>query len=117
MMSVRQLEQQRPVPYRRPEPKRKRVGLRTAASTFGTLACLVLFAWAACSAVNAGSVPNNTKTTTYTVQPGDTEWSIAERYQTSSEDTRDVVQWIEEHNALNGSGDLQPGQRLTVPQR
>lgn len=119
MISLQQLEQQRPTQYHPPKPKRKRVGLRKAAPTLWTLVCLSCFVWAACSAfsagTSAGTVPANTSTTTYAVKSGDTEWSIAERYQTSDEDTRQVVAWIEAHNTLDGNGDLQVGRVLTVP--
>lgn len=125
MMSLRQLEQHRPIQHHRPKPKRKRVGLRKATSALLILACLITFTLAACSgfvwlcnrALTYGSVPSDTKTTTYTVQVGDTEWGIAGRFQTDSEDTRQVELWIEQHNGLDGNGDLQPGQRLTVPVR
>jgi len=46
----------------------------------------------------------------YVVQPGDTLWSIAHQLQPTA-DPRDVVDHLVE---LNGSGALQPGQRLRL---
>ena len=46
----------------------------------------------------------------YVVQPGDTLWSIAHHVEPNA-DPRDVVDHLVE---LNGSGALQPGQRLRL---
>lgn len=65
------------------------------------------------SAATAGTVPPNTKTTTYIVHTGDTEWAVAARFD-QRDDTRAVVDWIEQHNGLQGQA-IQPGQTLVVP--
>ena len=49
----------------------------------------------------------------YVVQPGDTLWSIAHQLEPQA-DPRDVVDHLVE---LNGSGALQPGQRLRLADR
>ncbi|GMA64729.1 hypothetical protein GCM10025859_51690 [Alicyclobacillus fastidiosus] len=84
-------------------------GLLSAAPLAGAFGLFIIAAWIG---LNRGSVPAHIKTTTYTVKAGDTEWSIAERFD-DTDNTQAVVHWIEQHNRI--SGDLQPGQILTVP--
>ena len=50
---------------------------------------------------------------TVTVQPGQSLWSIASRYEPGS-DPRDVIQQIIDLNALGGTS-VQPGQQLWLP--
>jgi LysM repeat protein len=53
--------------------------------------------------------------TTVTVQPGDTLWSIASAHMSGSGDVQTTIDRISETNHLSAS-DLQPGQRLRIPQ-
>jgi len=77
------------------------------------LVVLWMFAATATAALNAGSVPTDTHTTSYVVKAGDTEWSIAVRFD-QRDDTRDVIDWIERHNRLSGQA-IRPGETLIIP--
>jgi len=78
-----------------------------------TLVCLLMFAWAATAALSAGDVPKHTTTTTYTVEPGDTEWQIALKFDPQA-DPRAVTYWMEHHDDIGQV--LTPGQVLVVPE-
>ncbi|WAH35011.1 LysM peptidoglycan-binding domain-containing protein [Alicyclobacillus dauci] len=62
---------------------------------------------------NKGDVPANTKTMTYIVAPGESEWSIIEQYD-KRDDPRKARDWIDQRNGLT-SDELQPGQELVIP--
>jgi nucleoid-associated protein YgaU len=72
------------------------------------------------SVPHAASEPGSIRTelvgsTVHVVQPGDTLWSIAQRYAPA----RDPFETIDEIRRLNGITDytVRPGQRLIIPRR
>jgi LysM domain len=77
---------------------------------------LVVMAWLTAFAATRGeaSGPAGAPATTV-VRPGDTLWSIAQRYAPA----RDPFETIDEIRRLNGITDytVQPGQRLALPGR
>lgn len=83
------------------------------ASILFTLVALLIFTWVTTASVNEGTVPANTTTTTYQVQPGDTVYSIAEHFDPNA-DYRAVSEWITQHDGVH-DGLIQPGQVLEVP--
>jgi Tfp pilus assembly protein FimV len=52
---------------------------------------------------------------TVAVHPGDTLWAIAAAHSAKGDDVQEMVDRIVDANHL-GSGSLQPGQRLRIPQ-
>jgi LysM repeat protein len=52
---------------------------------------------------------------TVTVQPGDSLWSIAASHTGPTADVQEVVDRISDVNHL-GSGTIQPGERLRIPE-
>ena len=50
-----------------------------------------------------------------TVHPGDSLWSIATAHTRPNADVQEIVDRITDANRLNG-GELQPGERLRIPQ-
>jgi len=52
----------------------------------------------------------------YTVQPGDTLWQLAERVGRSGADVRDVVLELQELNGMSSAG-ITAGQELVLPAR
>lgn len=85
----------------------KHTGLHTAAPIL-TLAAVLVW-W-----IPSPHLPAHPKTTRYTVQVGDSEWSIAQRLD-PGDDPRQVVDWIEAHNSLGSGQALRPGTVLVVP--
>jgi len=85
-----------------------------AALSLLVLPALVMAAAGSSSTVHPASAPAAPivppTAAVYVVQPGDTLWSIAHRVEPHA-DPRDVVDRLVE---LNGSGALQPGQRLRL---
>lgn len=61
------------------------------------------------SPVSASSIPSR-----YTVQPGDTLWTISEKLNASS-DVRSTVYGIESLNGLSDSNHVYPGEILEIP--
>lgn len=49
-----------------------------------------------------------------TVEPGDTLWQIATKYNTDSANTQEVIYWIQKENNITGA-DIRPGQVIKVP--
>ena len=84
-----------------------------SAQTVGVLLFLILGVVAAVSLFNSQSV-HTARTTTVTVEQGDTLWTLAETFD-PKDDPRTVVQEIERLNGLS-STDIQPGQVLVVPE-
>ncbi|WAH43534.1 LysM peptidoglycan-binding domain-containing protein [Alicyclobacillus fastidiosus] len=62
--------------------------------------------------VNKGNVPADTQTVIYTVQNGDTVWSVVGRFDTR-DDLNKARDWVIEQNHL--TGELHPGERIKVP--
>jgi Tfp pilus assembly protein FimV len=52
---------------------------------------------------------------TVTVRPGDTLWAIAAAHAAAGSDVQEMIDRITDANHL-GSGALQPGQRLRIPE-
>lgn len=77
------------------------------------LSGFAVFMAVAVARLNAGDVPANARTTTYTVQAGDTLYGVVKRFD-STLDPRAVVDWIYYDNHLS-TDTIQPGQSLTVP--
>lgn len=80
---------------------------RMAATLAATLAVGMLAGWAATQQVT-------TPPAVYTVQAGDTLWSIAERFATEDVDLREAYWQIMQDNGLNTDGVIQPGQQLVI---
>lgn len=77
-----------------------------AATLAATLAVGMLAGWVATQQVTPPAV--------YTVQAGDTLWSIAERFATEDVDLREAYWQIMQDNGLNTDGVIQPGQQLVI---
>jgi LysM repeat protein len=90
-------------------------GLRKAVPVVLALAWVMMFAAAAMASVRSGAVSPSPKTTLYTVQPGDTLWSIASQLD-KHQDPRQAVYEIMRANGLN-SAVIRPGQVLEIPVR
>jgi LysM repeat protein len=69
---------------------------------------LVLIAWAVVARASHGAGPE----VRYTVEPGDTLWSIAVKHYAG--DPRDAIYRIDRRNHL-GRSLIVPGQRLVLP--
>lgn len=65
-------------------------------------------------AATAGTPGAAVPVETYTVQVGETMWSIASRVASPGEDVRDVVERLVDLNGLTGAG-LVAGQQLLLP--
>jgi LysM repeat protein len=72
------------------------------------IATLALIAWAALARASHGAGPEQR----YTVEPGDTLWTIAVAHYAG--DPRDAIYRIDRRNHLGGSL-IVPGQRLVLP--
>ena len=94
--------------------RRRRVAVLAAALSLLLLPALVMAASGSSTTVTPANAPAAPAVapaaSVYVVQPGDTLWSIAHQLQPNA-DPRDVVDHLV---ALNGSGALQPGQRLRL---
>ena len=94
--------------------RRRRIAVLCAALSVLVLPALVFAASGASTSVTPVSAPvapaAAPASSVYIVQPGDTLWSIAHKVEPQA-DPRDVVDHLVE---LNGSGALQPGQRLRL---
>lgn len=80
---------------------------RMAVTLAATLAVGMLAGWVATQQVT-------TPPAVYTVQAGDTLWSIAERFATEDVDLREAYWQIMQDNGLNTDGVIQPGQQLVI---
>lgn len=78
------------------------IGIIVALATIITIAT--------CALTNKMEV---TETTRYTVQSGDSLWSIVVNECPSEYDTREVILWIKDNNSCTNY--IQPGQQLTIP--
>ena len=94
--------------------RRRRLAVLAAALSVLVLPALVFAASGSSTSVTPASAPVAPAVApaspVYIVQPGDTLWSIAHTVDPHA-DPRDVVDHLVE---LNGSGALQPGQRLRL---
>ena len=94
--------------------RRRRLAVLAAALSVLVLPALVFAASGSSTSVTPASAPVAPAVApaspVYIVQPGDTLWSIAHAVDPHA-DPRDVVDHLVE---LNGSGALQPGQRLRL---
>lgn len=95
--------------------RRRRLAVVAAALSLLLLPALVMVAAVASTTVHPETAPASAPAvapaaSVYVVQPGDTLWSIAHQVEPQA-DPRDVVDRLVE---LNGSGALQPGQRLRL---
>ncbi|SFU70418.1 LysM peptidoglycan-binding domain-containing protein [Alicyclobacillus macrosporangiidus] len=88
-------------------------GLRKAAPLLLALVWVLMFLGAAMASVRSGAVSPGPKTTLYTVQPGDTLWSIASRLD-KHQDPRQAVWDIMQANGLKDSL-IRPGMVLQIP--
>jgi len=88
--------------------------LRRIIAAAAILATLWIFNAVTVAAMTAGSVPTDTKTTTYTIHTGDTLWTIAARFD-GRDDTRQVINWMEARNGLQDGRALRVGRNLIVP--
>jgi hypothetical protein len=52
--------------------------------------------------------------TQYTVEPGDSLWTIAE-HEDPVDGTQDVINWVLQHNHLDPSETIYPGEVITTP--
>lgn len=87
------------------------------------IAVLVMIALMACAlcvardrfiSANISSALENAQTTVVTVHDGDTLWGLAQNYSVSGVSTKDLVEWIESENNLDGAS-IRAGQALVVP--
>ena len=94
--------------------RRRRLAVLGAALSLLVLPVLVMAASGSSTTTTPASAPVAPAVapaaSVYVVQPGDTLWSIAHQVEPQT-DPRDVVDRLVE---LNGSGALQPGQRLRL---
>jgi nucleoid-associated protein YgaU len=94
--------------------RRRRLAVLGAALSLLVLPALVMAASGSSTPARPASAPAAPAVApaaaVYVVQPGDTLWSIAHQVEPHA-DPRDVVDRLVE---LNGSGALQPGQRLRL---
>ena len=94
--------------------RRRRLAVLGAALSLLLLPAVVMAASGSSTAVAPASAPAAPAVapaaSVYVVQPGDTLWSIAHQIDPHA-DPRDVVDRLVE---LNGSGALQPGERLRL---
>ena len=95
--------------------RRRRLAVVGAALSLLLLPALVMVAAGTSTTVTPASTPAPAPavaplSSVYVVQPGDTLWSIAHQIEPHA-DPRDVVDRLVD---LNGSGALQPGQRLRL---
>jgi Tfp pilus assembly protein FimV len=87
--------------------RRRRLG----ASVFVAALLATFVLWAAPSSAEPVGVGSTGQTSTYTVQPGDTLWAIAQRLYPSS----DVTLVVDAMVSLNGSATILAGQQLRLP--
>lgn len=87
--------------------RRRRLGVVTFLAAL--LATFIL--WAAPSSAEPVGVGGSGQTSTYTVQPGDTLWAIAQRLYPSS----DVTLVVDAMVTLNGGATILAGQQLRLP--
>lgn len=86
---------------------------RPVSAVMGILVMLAMFAWAAMGALNTQRLHTNTWTS-YTVQPGDTLFSLWQRYDVT-DDRWVVIDEIENRNGLGNSSTIRPGEVLEIP--
>lgn len=108
---------------RRYEPLQKKSPMQSRDSQNSFLRLLVAFALVAgIVSVAVGNVQNDAvckslsdaQAKSVAVMPGDTLWSIAERYAVEGVSTYDEVQWIRTQNDLS-TGELRVGTKIVVP--
>lgn len=85
---------------------------RSFASLFSTLLGLAIFLGVTVEILNHPYALHISSTTTYQVQPQDTLWGIAGKFD-PNDNRQVVINWIDSHNHINGM--IQPGMVLTVP--
>ena len=84
------------------------------------IAALVGIAAISIGVTNRPAADTRLVETTYTVQPGDTWWSIVERFQDIDAEDRYVLEYKQELEQLNegiDTGNLTPGQKLRIQYR
>jgi LysM repeat protein len=79
------------------------------------LATVILVGWKFTAPHVANSAEGDANLVGYTVRPGDTLWSYATKITPADKNVGDTVDQLMELNQLD-SAQLQPGQRLVVPE-
>lgn len=79
------------------------------------LVMVILVGWKIAAPHAANSVEGDANLVGYTVRPGDTLWSYAAKITPADKNVGDTVDRLMELNQLD-SAQLQPGQRLVVPE-
>jgi hypothetical protein len=92
---------------------RTRVRRRRLVAFCATVGLFGVLSGPVASAVGVAGVREAKAARTYVVQPGDTVWSIATRFEPST-DPRVVVDAITSANGVD-PGTLVPGQQLSIP--
>ncbi len=92
---------------------RTRVRRRRLVTVVAAMGLAAILTGPVANAVGIGGSPEAEASRTYVVRPGDTLWSIAERFAPST-DPRVVVDAIASANGVD-PGTLMPGQQLSLP--
>ena len=92
----------------------KRSAQRRRVRTAGVALAAGLLVGLARPSLWAGEPGSAVQRPTHVVAPGETLWSIAERYGPSGSDPRRYIYEVEELNRVN-EGSLRPGDRITLP--
>ncbi|MBB2955190.1 LysM repeat protein [Bifidobacterium commune] len=79
------------------------------------LAAVILVSWKIAAPHVANSAEGDANLVGYTVRPGDTLWSYATKITPADKNVGDTVDRLMQLNQLD-SAELQPGQRLVVPE-
>ncbi|WEV41575.1 LysM peptidoglycan-binding domain-containing protein [Bifidobacterium sp. ESL0682] len=79
------------------------------------MAVVVFFGWQVVAPHVANSAQSDVNVVSYTVRPGDTLWSYARKITPSNKNVGDTVNQLMDLNQLD-SAQLQPGQKIVVPE-